>query len=229
MPVLSLPRENVIGFAFEPPDFLHISPRFIQYAKNTIGNYYIGEKGNLPAPFQTGYAFMWHILPPSIVPKKTNLCSMMVSDKKHTRGHRYRHELAQHILSTNLPIDIYGRGCRFFHNKDSRIKGEFIEADSTMYEPYLFHIAIENTSYSDYISEKVLNPLLQGTTPIYWGAKNIGQYFPDCVYEMSGNLIGDLSLIYSILREPLKNKKNINISLIKEKTNILKNIDTLFS
>ena len=48
MPLLNIPKENVIGLAFEPPYFLGVNQRFIDYANKYIGTYYIGEKNNLP-------------------------------------------------------------------------------------------------------------------------------------------------------------------------------------
>jgi hypothetical protein len=225
MPVLSIPKENVIGFAFEPPAFLNITKEFIEYAQNTIGKYYIGEKGNLPNPFVEGYAFMWHIVPSSLS-LKNRLCSIMVSEKKNTWGHRYRHELVRAILSTTLPIDIYGRGCRFFRTPNSpmdrRLCGEFKEMDSTIYSLYSFHVAVENFSHHHYISEKILNPLLCGTTPIYWGSNKINDYFPEMVYTLSGNLQQDMNQIFSILREPAKYMKKINIHVVEKTTNILR-------
>jgi hypothetical protein len=228
MPELSIPRENVIGFAFEPPIFLNCTKEFIEYAQNTIGKYYIGEKGDLPEPFTEGFAFMWHISPPPIIPHKVKLCSIMVSEKTFTQGHKYRHELVRSILSTNLPIDIYGRGCKFLGTKDSRIRGDFKEMDRTMYLEYHFHIAVENVALPDYISEKILNPLLCGTTPIYWGCPRIDEYFPNTNYTLSGNIKRDMNMIISIMREPQKYIKKIDISMIKERTNILKNANRLF-
>lgn len=234
MPTLDIPRENVIGLAFEPPEFLKLDSRFIEYASKHIGIYYIGEKGNLPPPFKNGFAYMWHILPPTIPNiqrQKHKLCSIMVSEKTMTWGHRYRHKLVESILSTNLPIDIYGRGCKLYANfgtmgkagtPDKRLHGEFEEMDAIMYSDYMFHIAVENFSHPHYISEKVLNPLLCGTTPIYWGSLRIGNYFPDSTYTLTGNLATDMNAIHTILREPHKFVKKIDICAIEEKTNILK-------
>jgi hypothetical protein len=239
MPSLRIPRENVIGLAFEPPRFLNLTNTFIEYAIQHISIYYIGEKGNLPSPFQSGFAYMWHILPNTwsmdrSIQTKPKPCSIMVSEKKTTQGHRYRHQLVESILSTNLPIDIYGRGCKFYAKKgkngkiDNRLRGEFEEMDSIMYSDYMFHIAIENFSHPDYLSEKILNPLLCGTTPIYWGSLNIDNYFPNSSYKLTGNITKDMFAIQTMLREPHKFVKQIDIVAIEEKTNILKNMGKLF-
>lgn len=233
MPSLRIPRENVIGFAFEPPRFLNITQTFIEYATKHINIYYIGEKGNLPSPFKSGFAYMWHILPlQRPIQTKTKPCSIMVSEKKTTQGHRYRHQLVESILSTNLPIDIYGRGCKFYAKNgkiDNRLRGYFEEMDSIMYSDYMFHISIENFSHPDYLSEKILNPLLCGTTPIYWGSLNIDNYFPNSSYTLTGNITKDMFAIQTILREPRKFVKKIDVACVEEKTNILKNMGKLFT
>lgn len=137
----NIPKSHVIGFAYEPPPFLGLTPQFVEYARKYIGAYYIGEKGNLPEPFVEHYGYMWHITPLHTVPStKPNLISIMVSQKGYAPGHQYRHELVQHILRTNLPIDIYGRGCKFYNVNDARLKGDFDEREP--YESYQFHICI---------------------------------------------------------------------------------------
>lgn len=65
---LKIPKENVLGFAFEPLPFLHITSEFIDYAKKHIGTYYIGDTSTLklPPPFTENYAYMWHISIPNV-------------------------------------------------------------------------------------------------------------------------------------------------------------------
>lgn len=42
---------------------------------------------------------------------------------------------------------------------------------------YKFTIAFENESSVNYITEKIFHSFLVGSIPIYWGAKNIGEFF----------------------------------------------------
>ena len=65
MPALkpNVPKENVIGLAFEPINFLGLTIRFVDYAKKHIGLYYIGQKADLPLPFTEHFAYMWHTTP----------------------------------------------------------------------------------------------------------------------------------------------------------------------
>ncbi len=44
----------------------------------------------------------------------------------------------------------------------------------------MFHIAIENCSIKNYFTEKLIDCFQSRTVPIYYGCKNIGEYFNDC-------------------------------------------------
>jgi len=228
MPVLkNIPKQNVIGLAFEPPRFLGLTPAFINYAQKNINKYYIGEKGNLPEPFTEGFGYMWHITPLTYLPIKKTYMSIMISQKQNAPGHLYRHTLVKHILKYNLPIDIYGRGCEYYASlNDSRIKGKFNNIEP--YENYDFHICIENFQTSHYFSEKIMDPLLCNTTPIYLGCRNIKDYFNDNVILLSGNVKDDIILLNNILRNPSQYKKSIKLDDIKDKINLIKNVERLF-
>ena len=45
-------------------------------------------------------------------------------------------------------------------------------------EQYLFHLALENQQYDDYITEKLWGALQAGTLPIYMGAPNVKDHVP---------------------------------------------------
>jgi hypothetical protein len=255
MPVLKdIPKENIVGLAYEPPIFLGLNNNFIEYAQKYINKYYIGDKYDLPLPFIEKYAFMPHISQPYIIPDKKNIMSIMVSKKNTAPGHKYRHILVQHILQYNLPIDIYGLGCSIYdnfnknnmpsinkndrasqdsffkfknNNKDPRIKGEF--QDIEPYSTYKFHICIENFSTSEYFSEKIINTLYYKTTPVYWGCKNIENYFPNMSIVLSGDVNRDIELLKNILRNPNDYEKPIDIDKVKQSTNFFSNIESIFS
>jgi hypothetical protein len=222
-----IPKNNVIGLAFEPFVYLGLTNNFVNYAKQYIGKYFIGDKKNLPDPFVEGISYMWHNTPLKQIPLKTKIMSIMVSDKKHLEGHKYRHELVKCILKTQLPIDIYGRGCKYYnfhHLHDSRLKGEFNELEP--YIDYQYHICIENMQSNHYFSEKIMNPLLTNTVPVYHGCFNIDEYFPDMVIKLSGKVEQDIVLLQEIVEG--KHKKTINVEKVKNTINLIKNIDTLF-
>jgi hypothetical protein len=223
-----IPKENVIGFACEPLVYLGLTRQFIAYAQKYISKYYIGDIVNLPHPFIAGNCYLTYNNPMPVLPK-INLISIMISQKMHQPGHKYRHELTNAIMKTDLPVDIYGRGCRYniYNQTDSRLKGIFERYEP--YDGYKFHICIENVQSDHYFSEKIMNTLLTGGTPVYLGCKNIDKYFPDNVVHLSGNVESDIELIANIVREPEKYRKQIDVNKINRKISLLHNIDVLFT
>jgi len=232
MPVIPshIPKQNVIGLAFEPFVYLGLTEEFVQYAIDNIGKYFIGDTMGLPEPFIERFSHMWHNQPSKQLPIKTKTISMMISEKASQTGHIYRHELVQKILQTNLPIDIYGRGCRYYyHLNDPRIRGEFIEGEP--YNDYQYHICIENCQSNHYFSEKIMNPLIANTIPVYMGCRNIDHYFPNMVIKLSGNVEADISMLRQLIIDTKFEKPGIIIDIEKVKNTIylLRNIDTIFT
>ena len=235
-PILNVPRENVVGLANEPPVYLmqmFNKNNFTNYASKYIGKYFMGDGDILPEPFIEKYSFMPHIAPLRHIPLKTKLMSIIVSEKSvkyNAYGYEYRLQILNQILKSTLPIDIYGRICTYLANnnfKDTRLKGEFNEYEP--YENYQFHICIENFRTNAYVSEKVINPLMTNTTPIYLGCHNIDKYFGDNVIQMSGDLQKDMILINDIVINPEKYQKNIDLEFIKSKTSLIQNIKEIFA
>ena len=224
-PILNIPKANVIGLAFEPYEFLGINENFVNYAKKYIGKYFIGDKRGLPDPFIEHFGYMWHSNPKRDIIDKPKLMSICVSNKRQAPGHIYRHMLIEKIIKYDLPIDIYGYGSDSYNYKYS--KGTFIDAEP--YTDYLFSICIENYQNNDYISEKIITPLLHNCMPIYIGCKKITSYFGDNVILLSGNPDKDINILISILKEPLKYYKKTYTEKNIKTVNLIHNIDTLFS
>lgn len=223
MPPLNIPKQNVIGLAFEPVQFLGLTNKFIEYAKKHIGKYLIGDKNDLPEPFIEYFGYMWHSRPPKEITNKPNLMSIVVSTKRSAPGHIYRHKLIEKIIENKLPIDIYGNGSTLY---TYNVKGTFDDAEP--YDSYLFSICIENHECNHYFSEKIITPLLYNCMPIYLGCKNIDNYFDDII-KITGNIDTDILLLKEITSNPLKyykptyNEKNIKI------VNLIQNIESLYS
>lgn len=242
----NIPKENVVGIALEPPYFLHITPQFLFYAMKYISRYYIGNRYELPEDiFAEKFVFILYAMPTfTICPPKKNLMSIVLSNKNVAPGHKYRHLMVQRILQMGLPIDIYGRGCSAYANatvpfhkgtgifnlnhmnvKDPRIKGTFESMEP--YESYQFTIAIENFQTEHYLSEKVIHPLLNECIPIYHGCNNIESYLPN-VIRMTGNLEEDIILLKKILAKPNDYITKINVEDVKQRMNLLNNLDDIF-
>ena len=226
MPPLKIPKQYVIGLAYEPLPFLGLSRTFSQYAVDNIHKYYIGDCPlGLPDTFVAGNAFITYNTPPRVLYTKSKPLSIMVSQKRYAPGHIYRHTLVQAILASSLPIDIFGRGCADYANtNDSRLKSHFNDNDNILYESYNYHIAIENYRSQHYFSEKIINPLLCATIPVYLGCVNIEQYFPDNVILLSGDVERDMELLRDIIASPGKYHRDINIHNIENRVNLLANL-----
>ena len=224
-----IPKQNVIGFSHEPLPFLQLTPEFVEYAQKYIGRYFLGDKGYLPAPFQEGNAYLSCYSPPDhLAPKAQNkFMSIMISQKVSAPGHKYRHDLVKAILNTNLPIDIYGRGCIYYDAaKDSRIKGGFQSTE--LYDGYTFTIGIENFRSNHYFSEKIINPLNRNITPLYLGCYHIHQYFPEMYLELSGNISEDMQMIENIYKTPDQYRRKISLEKVDNTINLIRNLPTFF-
>lgn len=225
--IAHIPKQNVIGFAHEPLPFLQLTPEFIAYAQKHIGCYYLGDKENLPEPFQEGNAFLSCYLPPSMPLVTKKFMSIMISQKISAPGHKYRHELVHKILKTDLPIDIYGRGCVYYKSiRDARIKGVFQSEE--LYNGYTFTICIENFRSNHYFSEKIINPLNRNITPLYLGCYHIQNYFPEMFIQLTGNVREDMLLIENIYKTPEKYVQNITLEKVDKTINLIRNLPTFF-
>lgn len=223
MPDLNIPKENVIGLACEPMPFLNLTYPFIEYAQKHIGKYYIGDKYDLPEPFIEHFGYMGSSRPPKEITIKTNLMSIIVSEKKFAPGHIYRHTLVKKIIELNLPIDIYGRGSNNY--KYNRIKGQFNDAEP--YETYLYSICIENFVSNHYFSEKIITPIMYNCMPIYLGCKNINEYVENII-KIEGDVEKDISIIKNILRNPALYYKKTYTERNMKSVNLIQNLPNIF-
>lgn len=101
------------------------------------------------------------------VPPKTTNISMMCSSKTMMPGHVLRYKFFQ-LLKNEFDgqIDFFGAGIQLVDDKEDILL------------PYRFHICIENSQDNHYWTEKIADPILGYSIPIYCGAPNIGDYFP---------------------------------------------------
>jgi len=225
MPKLKdIPKENIIGLAFEPIYFLGLTPQFIEYAKKYISKYFIGDKYDLPEPFTEHFGYMWYSRPPNEITNKTKLMSIIVSEKNFAPGHMYRHKLVELIIQYKLPIDIYGRGSTNY--KYNRIMGKFENVEP--YEDYMFSVCIENYICNHYFSEKVITPLMYNCNPIYLGCKNINSYVENII-PIGGNANQDIETIIKILVNPQLYYKKTYTERNIQAVNLIQHVEGLFS
>ncbi len=98
----------------------------------------------------------------------SGFCSFVVSNPRSWHRNRFFKKLNR--------LRRVDSGGSLFNNVGGKIpdKLQFISARR-------FNIAFENTETPGYITEKLIEPLLAGTIPIYWGAPDVLRDFnPDC-------------------------------------------------
>lgn len=108
-------------------------------------------------------------LPPQ---QKTAMCSLIASGKRDLEGHALRHSMVDWVRDSGLDVAVMGKGYQPF---DSKIEG---------LGPYRFSVVIENVSERNFFTEKLVDAVLCGTVPIYWGCPNL-----DAFMDTSGMVI----------------------------------------
>lgn len=135
-----------------------ILPWFVGYKKSK-------DKGYI-------YSLTYDELLSSDTPAKTRLISVITSNKSFTRGHIDRIEFVEKLKAHyGEGLDVFGRGYRDFADKWDVLA------------PYKYHISIENISQKYYWTEKLSDCFLAETYPIYYGCKNLSEYFPKGSYQ----------------------------------------------
>jgi len=140
---------------------------------------------------------------------KNKLVSFIGSNKRMCAGHLLRQQVIEKYAGN---VDHYGRG---FGSKElpHAIKTEVgLESGKILgLKDYMFSFAMENDNYSDYFTEKILDCFATGTIPIFWGMKNIGDYFEKdgIIFLEELDDIGSLTeeLYYSKMESIKKNLK----------------------
>jgi hypothetical protein len=100
----------------------------------------------------------------AILRSKTRFCNFVFSNE-----HAKERLKLLDLLSKYKSVDCGGRAR---NNLGYRVanKLHFLES-------YKFTIAFENSSYPGYISEKLVEPMISNSIPIYWGCPRVGEDF----------------------------------------------------
>ena len=125
----------------------------------------------------------WHGLAPSdlikrcvdspdqLIENKTRFCNFLYSNRVPYRERFFR-ELSKykHIDAPGFSMNNMANIDAYYNDDRSLKKRRFLEQ-------YKFTIAFENYSYPGYHTEKILDPMLAGSLPIYFGNPNIDKHF----------------------------------------------------
>jgi hypothetical protein len=122
---------------------------------------------NLHVPDGNGSIGITYDMLKTLAPRpKTRLLSVICTDKILTEGHVRRLKFVRRLQARfGDRIDVFGRGFRFIRDKWEAI-GD-----------YEYHIALENSCFVHYWTEKLADAFLGWAYPIYYGCPNVLDYF----------------------------------------------------
>ena len=103
--------------------------------------------------------------------------STVVGTKLTSKGHRLRQKFLTRRNKIKTPFRWYFS--QQYEEKGVKMpsNGFTLGDDKSPVFTSKFHVAIENCSMPDYFTEKIMDCFVTRTVPIYWGCKNISDYF----------------------------------------------------
>lgn len=135
---------------------------------------------------------------------KSKLVSIIASHKKQLAGHKLRH----HIISNNKDrLDVFGNGYQTINKKIEGLRD------------YRFSVVIENCKRDYWFTEKLIDCLITGTVPIYWGCPSIGDFF-----DIRGFIIVDsITDVNDVLQSLSEEKYMDMLPYVENNLNLSKN------
>lgn len=134
--------------------------------------------------------------------KTENRISAINSSKYSEFGHCLRWDFCTYMVRhrPEIPLDIFGTNRFNLPNH----KGPLPPLDKTggTY-PYKYHLAVENNSINNCVTEKLVDGILSECLVFYWGCPNIREIIDPraFVHIECGNFIDDASLIERAIKE----------------------------
>jgi hypothetical protein len=136
---------------------------------------------------------------------------MSASNKRMCIEHIYRQKVIKKFSSK---CDHFGVGFNEIKNKEDGLKD------------YCFSFALENATYPNMFTEKITDCFMTGTIPIYYGIKNISDYFnPDGIITLTDDFkIEDLSFdLYVSKLDAVRENLRLSMDLLLAEDYICKN------
>lgn len=154
-----------IGWLIEPPIINEFIYQYVKIKESLFDLIFTFSKDLInrgPKYKLYPYGTTWIKEEERYIYKKEKICSTIVSSKRYTPGQQLRHVAVKMYGSK---MDAMGGGYKKIGEKIVGLKD------------YMFSLTIENSSIENYFTEKIMDCFMTGTIPIYWGCKNISQFF----------------------------------------------------
>ena len=166
---IKVSRKNIIHVSMEPPNEISTYRQYANKKSKIIYNQLDIKKNNklsqgaLPWYIDKDFDFLDNLKATQLI--KNNKIVWVTSNNKSSIGHNFRMKFLNNINDLHF-MDIYGRGIKPIDNKWGVLS-------KTKYA-----IAYENYQADYYWTEKIADCFLSYTMPLYFGCKNISDYFP---------------------------------------------------
>ena len=98
--------------------------------------------------------------------KKSKMLSHIASKQNWAQGHKLRH-IISHMIKDKYDVDFWGSA----HKEFAKVE-KFLPL-----KDYCFSITVMNADHENYFTETLVDAFRCGTVPIFWGCKNIEEYF----------------------------------------------------
>jgi FkbM family methyltransferase len=204
-----IPAEGFNTSTNFPAQFLAQFGKIITVQKQITGTNVIYNQNANPWFVEKSYDELLNLKKPI----KSKLMSIITSNKQHTPGHKKRLQFALNLKNYfGDQIDLFGRGIQNFDEKFSVLA------------PYKYSITIENDFEDDWMTEKVIDPILTYTMPIYYGCPNIDKYLSNTSYLRID--INDFEKSVRIIEDALiEDRYSIFLqNVVQERYNVLNNL-----
>lgn len=207
--------DYAITFCHLPDEPRHLRlPQYIHYIKN-------------PSQLIKGLDFV----PTDILKRKKKFCNFVVSNPRGSERNKFFK-----MLNRRKAVD---SGGRHFNNL-----GKVVSDKLSFIKDYKFTLAFENSSSPGYTTEKLIEPMLAQSLPIYWGNPDVARDFnPRSFINISDflnfnaaidyilKIDSDDQLYLSYLKEPWFDENHVPDCFVPEYTTLplKKFIDTPWS
>lgn len=156
--------QKKVAWLIEPRAILAETYSFIEHNYNLF-DYVLTFDRDLLAKINNGlftpYGTYW--VDDKKIYNKTELVSIIASFKNETLGHKIRH----HIINNTNGVHVFGNHPNY----------KYIKTKNEALDQYYFSITVENSIQNSYWSEKLLDCFVTKTVPIYWGTKDVANFF----------------------------------------------------
>jgi hypothetical protein len=126
---------------------------------------------------------------------KSKILSHIVTRQTTTFAHQFRHILAQFLSEGNYPVTIFGPNHTPYPTK--------LDA----HKDFMFSIIIMNSSENFFITEWLIDCLMCGTVPIFYGCPDIGKFFNEEGIIQLRDFNDILTLLPTLTKELYESKK----------------------